>query len=110
MRILSVGLVRASDDSCNNAGQRRDDLEREYLTTYHPLDERVPRFRQLPARHLVHITDLYTAEELKTSRTYNELRRCCMNTLWGWGGLARTSRDPQQEPHYRDEVEGPSHV
>ena len=22
----------------------------------------------------------------------------------------RTSRDPPQEPHYRDEVEGPSHV
>ena len=36
--------------------------------------------------------------------------RCCMNTLWGWGGLARTSRDPPQEPHYRDAVEGPSHV
>ena len=32
-----------------------------------------------------------------------------MNTLWGWGGLARTSRDIPQEPHYRDEVEGPSH-
>ena len=143
MRILSIGLVRASDDSCNNAGQRCDDLEREYLNTYHPIDERVPRFRQLPARRLVHITDLYTAEELKTSRTYNELLpragmqdslnvrlpglagshigwglndpvdaegRCCMNTLWGWGGLARTSRDPPQEPHYRDAVEGPSHV
>ena len=25
-----------------------------------------------------------------------------------WGGL--TSRDPPQEPHYRDAVEGPSHV
>ena len=36
--------------------------------------------------------------------------RCCMNTLWGWGGLARTSRDTPQEPHYRDAVEGPSHV
>ena len=22
----------------------------------------------------------------------------------------RTSRDPRQEPHYRNEVEGPSHV
>ena len=33
-------------------------------------------------------------------------RRCCMNTLCG----GRTSRDPPQEPHYRDEVEGPSHV
>ena len=27
-----------------------------------------------------------------------------------WGGLARISRDPPQDPHYRDEVEGPSHV
>ena len=65
VRALFVGLYAR--------GQRRDDLEREYLTTYHPLDERVPRFRQLPARRLVHITALYTAEELKTSRTYNEL-------------------------------------
>ena len=37
-------------------------------------------------------------------------RRCCMNTLWGWGGLARTSRDTPQEPHYRDAVEGSSQV
>ena len=65
VRALFVGLYYQ--------GQRRADLEREYLTTYHPLDERVPRFRQLPARRLVHITALYTAEELKTSRTYNEL-------------------------------------
>ena len=65
VRALFVGLYAR--------GQRRDDLEREYLNTYHPIDERVPRFRQLPARRLVHITDLYTAEELKTSRTYNEL-------------------------------------
>ena len=33
-----------------------------------------------------------------------------MKTLRGWGGVACTSRDPPQEPHYRDEVEGPSHV
>ena len=37
-------------------------------------------------------------------------RRCCMNTRCGWGGVARTSRDPPQEPHYGDEVKGPSHV
>ena len=35
----------------------------------------MPRFRQLPARRLVHITDLYTAEEVKTSPTYNDLLR-----------------------------------
>ena len=34
--------------------------------------------------------------------------RCCMNTHCGWGGVARTSRDPPQEPHYGDEVEGSS--
>ena len=37
-------------------------------------------------------------------------RRCCMKTLRGWGGVARTSLDAPQEPHYSDEVEGPSHV
>ena len=54
-------------------GQRREDLEREYLENYHPNDERVPRFRQLPAGRLVHVNDLYTAEELRTSPTYNEM-------------------------------------
>ena len=37
------------------------------------------------------------------------VRRCCMKTL-RWGGLARISHDPPQDPHYRDEVEGPSHI
>ena len=56
-------------------GQRRTDLEREYLELYHPIDERVPRVRQLPDSHVVPIKDLYTAEELKTSRAYNEALR-----------------------------------
>ena len=38
------------------------------------------------------------------------LGRCCMNTLCRWGGVARTSLDPPQEPHYGNEVEGSSHV
>ena len=53
-------------------GQRRHEVEWDYLTNYHPWDERVPRIRRLRDAELVHITDLYTAEELKTSRTYNE--------------------------------------
>ena len=36
--------------------------------------------------------------------------RCCMNTRCGWGGVARPSRDPPQEPHYGDAVEGSSQV
>ena len=65
LRVLPVGLYYR--------GQRREDLEREYLEIYHPIDERVPRFRQLPDSRLVHVPDLYTAEELKTSPTYNEI-------------------------------------
>ena len=65
LRVLFVGLYYR--------GQRREDLEREYLEIYHPIDERVPRFRQLPDSRLVHVTDLYTAEKLKTSPTYNEI-------------------------------------
>lgn len=53
-------------------GQYREDWVHEYLGTYHPIDERVPRIRQLPDSRVVHITDLYTAAELKTSPTYNE--------------------------------------
>ena len=54
-------------------GQRNRELEREYFETYYPLDERAPRVRHLPDSRLVHVTDLYTDEELKTSVAYNEL-------------------------------------
>ena len=53
-------------------GQRREDLEQDYLRNYHPWDERVPRVRKLPDSKLVHVTKLYSEQELKTSRTYNE--------------------------------------
>ena len=65
IQILFVGLYYR--------GHRRTDLEREYLEFYHPINECIPRLRQLPAGHLVHFKDLLTAKELKTSRTYNEL-------------------------------------
>ena len=54
-------------------GQRHTDMEREYLQIYHPINECIPHLRKLPAGRLVHFKDLLTAEELKTSRTYNEL-------------------------------------
>ena len=65
IRALFIGLYYR--------GERRADLEREYLTVYHPIDERVPRIRQLPDSHLVYTPALYTAEELPTSRVYNEM-------------------------------------
>ena len=55
--------------------ERREELEREHLENYHSTDERVPRFRQLPDGHLVHVQDLYTAEDQQTSPTYNEMLR-----------------------------------
>ena len=74
-RVQFVGLYQQ--------GERRHDLEREYLTTYHPIDERVPRIRQLPDSRLVHVNDQYTPEELKTSPVYNDalLRAGHQNSL-----------------------------
>ena len=64
--------IRATWVGLYSRGQRREDLEREYLEHYHPADERVPRVRQLPDSRLVHVRDLLTVEEAKTSPTYNE--------------------------------------
>ena len=64
-------------------GQRHEELEWEYVDNYFSRDERVPRYRRLPRGRLVHATDLYTAWELKTSPTYNEIlrRSDCQNSL-----------------------------
>ena len=67
VRVLFVGIYLR--------GQRRVDVEREYLKDYHSIDERVARVRQLPDSRLVHMTDLYTPGELKTSPTFNEILR-----------------------------------
>lgn len=56
-------------------GERRPDLERQYLEDYHPWDERVARLRRLPDGRLVHITQMYSELQLKTSRSYNEFSR-----------------------------------
>ena len=53
-------------------GQRRHEWEREYFDVYYPLDERVPRIVRLPDSQLVHMADLFTGEELKTSVVYND--------------------------------------
>ena len=53
-------------------GERREDLEREYFEVYHPHDEAMPRLRESPDGQLVHVPDLYTDQEKKTSPVYNE--------------------------------------
>ena len=49
------------------------ELGREYAQKFFSHDERIPRVLRLPDSRIVHITALYTAQELKTSLTYNDL-------------------------------------
>ena len=53
-------------------GERREDLERSYFTQTHWRDERLPRLRVLPDSKVVHVAELFSAQELKTSVVYNE--------------------------------------
>ena len=55
-----------------NRGHRREDLESLYFANYHAADESLPRIRLLPHAKLVHVNELFTAQERKTSRAYNE--------------------------------------
>ncbi len=75
---LAIIDVRSSEDIQVNYlglflhGQQNRELEREYFEVYYPLDERVPRLRELPHSRLNHMSEFYTAEELKSSLLYNE--------------------------------------
>ena len=53
-------------------GQRHREAELEYYQRYFATDEHVPRLWGLPAGRIVHVTELYSEQELKTSLTYNE--------------------------------------
>ena len=53
-------------------GERNEEFERKYFEEYYAQDERVPRFRALPDSRLVHVSELYTDEEKKTSAAYND--------------------------------------
>ena len=99
-----MGIVRASDDSCNNAQRRYSDLAIETALTLRLL-------YHLPLRQAEgFLHALFGMMRLDLAAPDYTTRRCCMNTRCGWGSVARTSRDPPQEPHYGDEVEGSSHV
>ena len=55
-------------------GKPCDDWETEYVATYYPTDERIPRLMRRPLGRLMHMkTHQYTAEELKHSPAYNEI-------------------------------------
>ena len=56
-------------------GELREDIGRTYAENYFPSDERMPHLLRLPDRHVAHISEVYTDQQLKTSATYNELLR-----------------------------------
>ena len=74
---LAVGEVAGGDGRVYFAGfylrgERRPELEREYFNVYYPHDERLPRLRLQPEGTLVHVPDLYSEAERRTSFVYNE--------------------------------------
>ena len=54
-------------------GQRNREFERVYMDDYYPWDEAIPCVRRLPDSQLVHVRDLYSEQDRKTSPTYNEM-------------------------------------
>ena len=53
-------------------GVDRSAWQREYFRDYYPEDEHLPRLRALPDAKIVRVADLFSEQELKTSRMYNE--------------------------------------
>ena len=54
-------------------GERHREMERRYYRVYYPIDERLPRIRNLPDGRLTPVPSLSTEAEKKTSAVYNEL-------------------------------------
>ena len=55
-------------------GEPHPEIERWYYENFYPIDERAPRIRKAPDSRLLHMTEVYTADELKKSPAYNALR------------------------------------
>ena len=79
---LVVGEAAAGADRIYFArflyrGQPRDDLAREYFEAHYPHDPGMRRLMRRPEGRLVHLPELFTADERRASPVYNE----------GWRGL-----------------------
>ena len=59
--------------AAHDRGLRRCDAEHDDLDSYRPWVERLPRVGHLPDSRVARITDLYSEQELKTSRPYHAL-------------------------------------
>ena len=71
-------------------GESRQDLEREYFDIHFPHDAGIRRLMRLPEGRLVHVPDLWSEDERKTSPVYNEGWR----RLDAWNGLNVHFDDP----------------
>ncbi|MCY4511939.1 MAG: hypothetical protein OXG35_33990, partial [Acidobacteria bacterium] len=68
----SAGVVRVYFARYLYRGESRPDLAREYFDVYFPHDEGPPRLKERPAGQVIHVPELYTEKELRTSPAYNE--------------------------------------
>ena len=53
-------------------GERHQEWEHQYCRRYQPVDEHLPRLRNLLDSRVVHVTELFTEHERRTSTTWNE--------------------------------------
>ncbi len=60
---------------CYQRGVERSEWRREYFRHYFPTDECLPRLAKLPDSRIVHVADLFSDDERKTSLTYTEALR-----------------------------------
>ena len=56
-------------------GEDRAEWLREYFRDYYADDEHMPRVRQLPDSRIARVADLFSEQELRTSRMYNGVSR-----------------------------------
>ena len=71
-------------------GESRQDQAREYVDVHYPHDAGMRRLMDRPQGWLVHLPDLFTEEERRTSPVYNE----AWSRLGGQDGLSAHFRDP----------------
>ena len=92
---LTVGEGTSGRDRIHFArllyrGEYRQELAREYFEAYYPHDAGMRRLMGRPEGRLVHLPDLWTEEERRTSPVYNEGWR----RLGAQNGLNAHFRDP----------------
>ena len=68
----SKGNIEIFFSKCYSRGVDRSAWQREYFRDYHAEDEHLPRLRALPDARIVPVADLFSEQERKASRTYNE--------------------------------------